>query len=547
MSPMIARKNRLTSADRDLRGPRGSTGGPNRRLPTCLIGLIALASFVTSCTTLGPDYKKPEAEVSQQWIDIDAPRVNSVPADLADWWAVFNDPVLNSLVEMAYTQNLTLRIAGLRILEARANLGIAVGSKYPQVQQINGNATRVEISDNDPGSKLVDRHFNSAEATFDLAWEIDFWGRFRRAIESAEAQFDASVADYDDVMVALASEVARAYVLIRTFEERLALAEQNVVTQERALRIADVKFRNGAVTELDVQQARAILANTEALIPVLETGLRQVKNALAVLLGLTPRDMSDLLQGPAPIPVAPFEVSTGVPAELLRRRPDVRRAERFLAAQSAQIGVSITDLYPRFSLVGSVGFRTSDSSETSFTMDSGLSDLFDSDSATGFLGPFFSWNIFNYGRIKNNIRVQDARFQQLLINYQNTVLTALAETENAIVAYLRSHEQAKFLGESVKAAQRSVQLSLIQYREGTTDFDRVLNTLTFLVEQQDKFTATTGDIATNLVAMYKALGGGWQVRGERKIEDYVPEEDKQQLRARTKYWRKVLPASAETQ
>ncbi|MCH6582762.1 MAG: efflux transporter outer membrane subunit [Proteobacteria bacterium] len=547
MSPMIARKNRLTSADRDLRGPRGSTGGPNRRLPTCLIGLIALASFVTSCTTLGPDYKKPEAEVSQQWIDIDAPRVNSVPADLADWWTVFNDPVLNSLVEMAYTQNLTLRIAGLRILEARANLGIAVGSKYPQVQQINGNATRVEISDNDPGSKLVDRHFNSAEATFDLAWEIDFWGRFRRAIESAEAQFDASVADYDDVMVALASEVARAYVLIRTFEERLALAEQNVVTQERALRIADVKFRNGAVTELDVQQARAILANTEALIPVLETGLRQVKNALAVLLGLTPRDMSDLLQGPAPIPVAPFEVSTGVPAELLRRRPDVRRAERFLAAQSAQIGVSITDLYPRFSLVGSVGFRTSDSSETSFTMDSGLSDLFDSDSATGFLGPFFSWNIFNYGRIKNNIRVQDARFQQLLINYQNTVLTALAETENAIVAYLRSHEQANFLGKSVKAAQRSVQLSLIQYREGTTDFDRVLNTLTFLVEQQDKFTATTGDIATNLVAMYKALGGGWQVRGERKIEDYVPEEDKQQLRARTKYWRKVLPASAEAQ
>ena len=547
MSPTIARKNRLTSADRDLRGPRGSTGGPNRRLPTCLIGLIALASFVTSCTTLGPDYQKPEAQVSQQWIDIDAPRVNSVPADLADWWTVFNDPVLNSLVEMAYTQNLTLRIAGLRILEARANLGIAVGSKYPQVQQINGNATRVEISDNDPGSKLVDRHFNSAEATFDLAWEIDFWGRFRRAIESAEAQFDASVADYDDVMVALAAEVARAYVLIRTFEERLALAEQNVVTQERALRIADVKFRNGAVTELDVAQARAILANTEALIPVLETGLRQVKNALAVLLGLTPRDMSDLLQGPAPIPVAPFEVSTGVPAELLRRRPDVRRAERFLAAQSAQIGVSITDLYPRFSLVGSVGFRTSDSSETSFTMDSGLGDLFDSDSATGFLGPFFSWNIFNYGRIKNNIRVQDARFQQLLINYQSTVLTALAETENAIVAYLRSHEQAKFLGKSVKAAQRSVQLSLIQYREGTTDFDRVLNTLTFLVGQQDNFTATTGDIATNLIAMYKALGGGWQVRGERKAEDYVPEEDKQQLRARTKYWRNVLPASAEAQ
>jgi NodT family efflux transporter outer membrane factor (OMF) lipoprotein len=424
-------------------------------------------------------------------------------------------------------------------------LGIATGSKYPQVQQVNGNVTRVEVSDNDANTALADRSFDSAEATFDLVWEIDFWGRFRRAIESAQAQLDASVADYDDVMVALAAEVARSYILIRTFEERIALADQNVVIQERALRIADVKFRNGAVTELDVQQAKAVLNNTEATIPSLETGLRQVTNALAVLLGLTPRDLSDLLQGSAPIPVAPFEVSTGVPAELLRRRPDVRRAERFLAAQSAQIGVSITDLYPRFSLVGSVGFRTSDSSETSFTRDSDLGDLFDSDSHTGFLGPFFSWNIFNYGRIKNNIRVQDARFQQLLINYQNTVLTALAETENAIVAYLKSHDQAKFLGESVKAAQRSVQLALVQYREGTTDFDRVLSTLTLQVTQQDAFIATNGSTATNLVGMYKALGGGWQVRGDRKVEDYVPEEDKQQLRARTKYWRKVLPASTE--
>ncbi len=545
MSSTISRKNRPTRAGPNTCDPRGSTSSPNRRLPTCLIGLIALASLATSCTTLGPDYKKPEAQVSQQWIDIDAPRVNSQPADLADWWTVFDDPVLNSLVEMAYTQNLTLRIAGLRILEARATLGIATGSKYPQVQQVNGNVTRVEVSDNDANTALADRSFDSAEATFDLVWEIDFWGRFRRAIESAQAQLDASVADYDDVMVALAAEVARSYILIRTFEERIALAEQNVVIQERALRIADVKFRNGAVTELDVQQAKAVLNNTEATIPSLETGLRQVTNALAVLLGLTPRDLSDLLQGSAPIPVAPFEVSTGVPAELLRRRPDVRRAERFLAAHSAQIGVSITDLYPRFSLVGSVGFRTSDSSETSFTRDSDLGDLFDSDSHTGFLGPFFSWNIFNYGRIKNNIRVQDARFQQLLINYQNTVLTALAETENAIVAYLKSHDQAKFLGESVKAAQRSVQLALVQYREGTTDFDRVLSTLTLQVTQQDAFIATNGSTATNLVGMYKALGGGWQVRGDRKVEDYVPEEDKQQLRARTKYWRKVLPASTE--
>jgi outer membrane protein TolC len=279
-----------------------------------------------------------------------------------------------------------------------------------------------------------------------------------------------------------------------------------------------------------------VLANTQALVPLLETGLRQSENALAVLLGLTPGSVSDLLESAAPIPAAAPEVSMGVPAELLRRRPDVRRAERLLAAQSAQIGFAITELYPRFSLVGSIGFRTSD-----LGTDSGLEDLFDSDSAGGFLGPFFSWNVLNYGRIKNNIRVQDARFQQLLVNYQNTVLSALAETENAIVAYLKAQDQARFLGESVAAAARSVELSLIQYREGTTDFNRVLDTLDFLFEQQDALSAASGDIAINLIVMYKALGGGYQAGAERNVADYVADEDKEQLRSRTKYWRKELP------
>ena len=226
----------------------------------------------------------------------------------------------------------------------------------------------------------------------------------------------------------------------------------------------------------------------------------------------------------------------GVPAELLRRRPDVRRAERLLAAQSARIGVAIADLYPRFSLVGSVGFRTSD-----LTTDGGFGHLFDSGSLTGFLGPFFSWNIFNYGRIKNNIRVQDARFQQLLVNYQNTVLSALAETENAIFAYLKAHDRAGFLGESVAAGQRSVDLSLIQYREGTIDFNRLLTTLDSLFQQQDALSAATGDVATNLITMYKALGGGYQAGSQREVTEYVADEDKEQLRGRTKVWRKKLP------
>jgi len=225
----------------------------------------------------------------------------------------------------------------------------------------------------------------------------------------------------------------------------------------------------------------------------------------------------------------------GVPAELLRRRPDVRRAERLLAAQSARIGVAASDLYPRLSLLGSVGFRTSDVGTSS------LGDLFTSGSVTGFLGPFFSWNIFNYGRIKNNIRVQDGRFQQLLVGYQNTVLSALAETENAIVAYLKAHDQAGFLGESASAAERSVELSLVQYREGTAPFNRVLDSLTFQSQQQDALSRTTGDLATSLITMYKALGGGYEAGSKRDATEYVDDEDKQQLRARTKAWRSKLP------
>ena len=504
-----------------------------------LLCLIAFVALLGGCTTLGPDYEVPDAPMSAQWLDIDAPRIGNESADYSQWWTVFGDPVLDSLVEQAYQQNLTLRIAGLRILEARATLGIARGSAFPQSQQINGGAAAVRLSDNESGS-FIDPSFDTAETTFDLGWELDFWGRFRRAIESADAQLDASIAGFDDVMVTLAAEVARTYVLTRAFEKRLALTRGNVKTQQDALRIASVKVENGAVTELDLQQARAVLGNTQSTIPVLEAALRQSTNALAALLGLPPQSLSDLSAGTARIPVAPSDVSVGVPAELLRRRPDVRRAERLLAAQSAQIGVAIADLYPRFSLVGSVGFRTSDSNLGRSTGGSSLSSLFDSENSTSFLGPFFSWNVLNYGRIKNNIRVQDARFQQLLVEYQNTVLSALAETENAIVAYLKTHDQAALLEESVVAAQRSVDLSLLQYREGKVEFNRVIDALNFLFRQQDNLATATGDIATNLIAMYKSLGGGYQADVERDAADYVADDDKHQLRARTRHWHKVL-------
>ncbi len=508
--------------------------------------VILLAAMVcltaAACAPRGPNYKKPMADVSDTWQEFQDPRLaTSAEADVHEWWKVFGDPVLDSLIETARERNLTVRVAGLRVLEARARLGIATGLKWPQLQQVSAGGANVRGTETDANTAILDQEFNTVGASFNLAWEPDFWGRFRRGVEAAGAGMDASIATYEDVMVTLTAEVAVTYVLIRTFEERLELARANVAIQERAMEIAQTRFDNGVVSELDVQQARVILNNTRARIPLLETGLQAVRNALAVLLGSTP-DLGDMLQGPQRIPTAPVEITIGMPAELLRRRPDVRRAERLLAAQSALIGVAVTDLFPRLSLVGSIGFRTSDAKIDAgvVSFENELGDLFDSDSFTSFVGPFVSWNIFNYGRIKNNIRVQDARFQQLLANYQNTVLVSLAEAESAITAYLRSHDQAAYLGTSVGAAVRSVELALLQYREGLVNFNTVLATLTSQLAQQDLWTVTRGATGTSMITLYKAVGGGWNPAAQRTLDDYVPVAVQHEMSERTKAWRKIL-------
>jgi outer membrane protein TolC len=292
------------------------------------------------------------------------------------------------------------------------------------------------------------------------------------------------------------------------------------------------------VTELDVQQAKSLLGSTQALIPRLQASLRQAKNGLSILLGKLPGEVDQILGESKAIPTVPPEVGVGVPAELLRRRPDIRLAERQLATQSPRIGVAKADLYPHFVLFGSIGIRSSDAALTAAGGLSGstFSDLWDSDSIEFFGGPAFKWDILNYGRIKNRVRVQDARFQQLVANYQNTVLRAAQEVEDAMAAFLRTQEEAGFLSNSVAAAARSVELSLIQYREGLVDYQRVLDTQRFLAQDQDLLTATTGSVALNLVAIYKALGGGWQIRAGK---DFVPDETKAEMRERTG-WGKLL-------
>ncbi|NQZ54654.1 MAG: TolC family protein [Piscirickettsiaceae bacterium] len=474
---------------------------------------------------VGPDFLKPDAPVLDKWISDKQSSLDTSSAEFKEWWKVFNDPVLDELVNTAYQQNLDLHIAAVRILEARAQLGIATGNQYPQSQTIGGGITHNEISKNSPNfSPLTDSTFGSYQVGFDAAWELDVWGRFRRGVEAADANLLSTQANYDDILVSLTAEVAAAYVQIRTFEERVVLAKKNEAIQQRSLHITEVRFNNGATTELDVTQATALLHNTKALISSLEVGLRQSKNALSTLLGTTPSELTDSLNESGVIPSAPADVAVGMPAEMLRRRPDVRRAELQAASQSALVGVAEADLYPSFSLLGSFGFASSSTGSSDF------GDLMNTDSFTSTIGPTFSWPILNYGRIKNNVRVQDARYQQSIINYKNTVLSAVREVEDAMVGFLKSREQAEALQQSVRASDRSVEIALIQYRDGVTDYTRVLNTQEFLVEQQDSYTAIRGDIARNLIAMYKALGGGWELREGQEI---LPTDVKDEMMQRT--------------
>ncbi|MBW2057566.1 MAG: efflux transporter outer membrane subunit [Deltaproteobacteria bacterium] len=529
-------------------GPRsGPSPGQSAReiLHRPLAGLLALAIALAGCAMVGPDYVKPTAPEPREWIEKEDPKIKSEPADFSTWWKVFEDPVLDTLIEKAYKQNLPLRMAGIRILEARAQLGIAVGRQFPQWQRAEGGYAYRSRSENTAGTLPgMDFDFGEINLGFDAAWEIDVWGRYRRAVESSIGNLEASIANYDDVLVSLTAEVARTYVLVRTFEARLAVARENVKIQKRSLQIAEARFEGGEVSELDVQQAKALLRETQALIPGLDINLRQAKNGLAILLGILPDQIEEIVGGPMPIPTPPVEVAVGIPADLLRRRPDIRLAERRVASQCALIGVAKADLYPHFVLFGSIGLRASDAAVTAagFPGGSSFGDFFNSNSIEWFTGPAFSWSIFNYGRIKNRVRLQDARFQRLAVNYQNTVLRAAQEVEDAMVAFLRAQQEAGYLLGSVEASKRSVDLSMLQYREGLADYQRVLEAQRSLRVAQDRLAATTGSVAVNLVSMYKALGGGWEIRVGR---DFVPERVREEMRERTNWGRLLAPEKAK--
>jgi NodT family efflux transporter outer membrane factor (OMF) lipoprotein len=451
--------------------------------------------------TVGPDYVQPETETPDAWHTAAVDGLEDGEATLQTWWRVFDDEKLTELVLRSAEGNLDLLVALWRVEEARALRGVVASDRKPQVG-FSADANRSQPSDNGPLGDFAPEEGFEAENLFSAglgaSWEIDVFGRIRRQVEAADAATQASVEAYRDVLVSLYAETALAYVNVRASQERLRIAQANVEAQEDTLQLTKDRFDSGLVSALDVAQAESNLANTYSLIPVIERDINEGLNRLAVLLGENPGALHAELNDEAPIPHEPEEVAMGLPTELLRQRPDVRRAERLLASQTAQIGIATADLYPTFSLAGFLGLEALSAS-----------DLGSGDSVTWNVGLPIRWNIFAGGRIRSQIRAEEARTNQALATYEQTVLNALEESENAMVAYVKEVQRRERLSQAVAATQRSFDLVLTQYTAGLTDFQNVLDTQRTLLLREDDLAVAEGAVIGNLVRLYRALGGGW--------------------------------------
>jgi NodT family efflux transporter outer membrane factor (OMF) lipoprotein len=483
------------------------------------VSLALLAVLLGACTAVGPDYVRPDSPLGPDWYDADRARYDTGAEQQVLWWEALGDPVLNELINIAHTQNNSLRIAGLRVLESRAQLGIAIGNQYPQTQAVVGDATALQASKNAANTAAGDLEFTQFNIGIGASWEADFWGKFKRGIEAADAAYLASVAGYDQAMILVTAQVCGTYLAIRTLEEQLRITRENISIQQRSFEIVNVQFENGSTSELDVLQARTLLMSTRASIPGLETQLRQAGNALSTLLGRPPSDLAELLGNAATIPPVPERLAVGLPADLLRRRPDVRQAEYLAMAQNARVGLAEANLYPSFSLSGFVGLTAAGNTETTRTGESGFGQLFDVDSVTYSVGPSFVWPFLNYDRIRNSVRVQDARLQQALIAYRDTVLRAAREVEDALVALDGAIRQEELLAETVASARRSTEVAQLRFKEGLADYQRVLSAQQGLFTQQSRYVNNRSAIVSNFIALYLALGGGWESRSDADMID----------------------------
>ena len=504
------------------------------------LGLIAFIASFSGCTRfggtslidwwqngwkVGPNYGRPAAVVADDWIEAENTHVKADQQEDVYWWTRLEDPDLDRLITLASEQNFELQSAGMRVLEARAIRAVSLGMLFPQSQVLSGQYLSTLQSTNQ-GLALptasdfnLPRNWQNFDGMFGLGWEIDVWGRYRRALEASTADFQLAVEDYDAILVSLLAEVAINYVELRTFQQRLIYARSNVKAQEGSLRIATVRFEAGETDKLDVTQAESNLEATKALIPQLQIGERQSENAICVLLGIPPKKLNELIpQKKAPIPLVPSDVALGTPADLIRRRPDLRAIERAAAAASARIGVVASSLYPGFAIDGTIGISARN-----------FSSLWESSSIGGTFDPRFSWKILNYGRIMNEIAAQDAIFQQRAIEYQQQILVANKEVEDALIAYIKSQEQVKYLLASTKSCEESVRLATLKYKSGETDFNQVFLLQADLTSVQDKLAQAQGSVATSLIGIYRAMGSGWQIRldspddaPQQQIADVLP-------------------------
>ena len=478
--------------------------GVNRSwLKTSALAALLLASL--ACT-VGPDYELPVTEIPDAWATAAADELRDADSPLETWWLGFQDPDLDSLVVRARSSNLSLRSAVSRVDEARALLGIASGYYAPDLI-LDGSYTRNQPSNNGAlGDFAPPGGFESGslyELGLGASWEIDLFGRIRRGNEAASANLDASLEDYRDVLVVLLADVASNYVDVRTLQARLDFARGNVKLQSDTLQLTRDRFNAGLTSARDVAQAESNLANTEAAIPSLETRLEAALNRIAVLLGEMPGELHDELLPSAPIPAPREGITIGLPAELLRRRPDIRRAERQLAAQTALVGAATADLYPTFSLSGVLALDSTSGG-----------DLVSSDSVTWAIVPGLRWNLFSAGKIRNQIRAEEARTEQALLRYEQTVLEAVEEVESTLVALEREKIRRDHLEVAVDATERTLGLVHTQYVSGLTDFQTYLDAQRALLSQQDAFAVSEGQVILNLIALNRALGGGWGLEEE---------------------------------
>ena len=469
--------------------------------------LVLLIIVVSGCPAVGPNYVRPDTTVYKSWntqIKNDSGVKETDAENLANWWSALGDPMLSSLIDRAQKGNLDLKKAQASIREARARRGLAKASIFPTLE-VSGSATRSRGSENTGGETIVNSSVVSGVMTsdlyslgFDASWELDIFGGVRRSVEAAGANLEASQENMRDVLVSLVAEVAKDYVDVRTYQARIAIAQDNLKTQEETYQLTVWRNQAGLSDELAVQQARYNLENTRSNIPTLRTGLDAAMNSIAVLLGEQPGWVHEELSKQKPIPAATMNIAAGVPADMIRRRPDIRKAERELASQTAQIGVATADLYPKFTLSGSIGLESISTG-----------NLLSSGSRNYSFGPSITIPIFSGGYTLQNIEIQSALQEQYLIAYKTAILGALKDVENALIAYVQEQYRRQALIDAAAAAKQAVELAKNKYQSGLIAFSDVLESERSLLTYEDSLASSEGTVTTDLISLYKALGGGW--------------------------------------